>query len=152
MKNVLNYILQATPIVTDYSKPEFCSSYDKIIKEFPFIKNDQPNELKIIVGSENFITLKTSINLSGRKNEHNLLKMFYSFWKLQKLYEKLVTTINPNIARYLTLQHINLGVYKNKNNPNKESHRFDLNPPSSIQPHSYLLELINFLNSKDETD
>ena len=113
MKKVLDYILQVSPIVTDYSKPKFCSSYEKIIEEFPFIENDQSNELGLIVGGENFITLRTSINLHRRKNEQKLLKMFYSFWKLQKMYEKLVTTINPHIHNH-SIQYINMGVYKNK--------------------------------------
>lgn len=149
MKKVLEYILQALPIVTNYSKPKFCSSYEKIIEEFPFIENDQSNELGLIVGGENFITLRTSINLHRRKNERNLLKMFYSFWKLQKIYDKLLTTIYPNITNR-PASHINMGVYKN--NSNKESCRFDLNPPSSGRPHPFLLKLINLLNSKDEIE
>ena len=73
MKKVLEYILNATPIVTDYSKPKFCSSYEKIIEEFPFMNNKQSNEFKVMFTDKHFITLKTSINLSRRKNTQNII-------------------------------------------------------------------------------
>ena len=147
MKKALNYILQVTPIITDYSEPKFCSSYEKIIKAFPFMNNGPSNKFENFISGEHFITLKTSINLSRRKNEHNLLKMFYSFWRLQKLYEKLVTTIYPNKDR--TVMHISVVFYKN--NSCEKSFICSL-IPSGQKPNSYLLETINFLNDKDETD
>ena len=73
MKRTLDYILNATPIVTDYSKPKFCSSYEKIIEEFPFMNNKQSNEFKVMFTDKHFITLKTSINLSRRKNTQNII-------------------------------------------------------------------------------
>ena len=132
MIKVLNYILQATPIVTDYSKPKFCSSYEKIIKEFPFMNNKPSNKFDTLLGEENFIILETSINLSGRKNEHNLLKMFYSFWILEQIYEKLVTTIYPNID-ITRIEHIQIALYKNNS-----YRRFPL-IPSGEKPNSFLL-------------
>ena len=148
MKKALNCILQATPIVTDYSKPKFCSSYEKIIKAFPFMNNGPSNKFETFISGEHFITLKTSINLSGRKNEHNLLKMFYSFWRLQQIYEKLVTTIYPN-KDITVMQHISTVFYKN--NSCEKSVICSL-IPSGERSNSFLLETINFLNDKDETD
>ena len=147
MKKALNYILQATPIITDYSEPKFCSSYEKIIKAFPFMNNGPSNKFENFISGEHFITLKTSINLSRRKNEHNLLKMFYSFWRLQQIYEKLVTTIYPNKDR--TVMHISVVFYKN--NSCEKSSICSL-IPSGERSNSFLLETINFLNDKDETD
>lgn len=45
MKKALDCILQATPIVTDYSKPKFCTLNDKIISMFPFMNNEPENRL-----------------------------------------------------------------------------------------------------------
>ena len=73
IKKALEYILQATPIVTDYSEPKFCSSYEKIIKIFPFMNNTQSNEFEFTFSDKHFITLKTSINLSRRKNTQNII-------------------------------------------------------------------------------
>ena len=146
IKKALEYILQATPIVSDYSKPKFCSSSEKLIEAFPFINNKQSDDYKPINGEDYYIMLETSINLYKRKNAQKLIKMFYSFWNLQKIYDKLVTTINPNIVR-TSIEYIDIRVYKN--NPyktSKKSHLID----RKLDP--YALELINLLNSKDETD
>ena len=146
IKKALEYILQATPIVSDYSKPKFCSSSEKLIEAFPFMNNKQSDDYKPINGEDYYIMLETSINLSRRKNEHNLTKLFYSFWRLKQIYDKLVTTIKPNIVR-TSIEYIDIRVYKN--NPyktSKKSHLID----RKLDP--YALELINLLNSKDETD
>ena len=146
IKKALECILQATPIVSDYSKPKFCSSSEKLIETFPFMNNKQSDDYKPINGEDYYIMLETSINLYKRKNAQKLIKMFYSFWNLQKIYDKLVTTINPNIVR-TSIEYIDIRVYKN--NPyktSKKSHLID----RKLDP--YALELINFLNDKDETD
>ena len=146
MKKSLDCILQATSIVSDYSKPKFCSSTEKIIKAFPFMNNKQSDDYKPINGDDYYIMLETSINLYKRKNAQKLIKMFYSFWNLQKIYDKLVTTIKPNIVR-TSIEYIDIRVYKN--NPyktSKKSHLID----RKLDP--YALELINLLNDKDETD
>ena len=146
IKKALEYILQATPIVSDYSKPKFCSSSEKLIEAFPFINNKQSDDYKPINGEDYYIMLETSINLYKRKNAQKLIKMLYSFWNLQKIYDKLVTTIKPNIVR-TSIEYIDIRVYKN--NPyktSKKSHLID----RKLDP--YALELINLLNSKDETD
>ena len=146
IKKSLDCILQATPIVSDYSKPKFCSSSEKLIEAFPFMNNKQSDDYKPINGDDYYIMLETSINLYKRKNAQKLIKMFYSFWNLQKIYDKLVTTIKPNIVR---TSIVDIRVYKN--NPYKTSKKSYL-MTSDMPLTSYALELINLLNSKDETD
>ena len=147
MKKALDYILQATPIVTDYSKPKFCSSYDRIIEEFPFMNNKQSNEFKVMFTDKHFITLKTSINLSRRKNTQNIIKLLCSFWRLQQIYKKLIKKV-PDINT-MPVPYINIGVYKN--NPYKKTNLYPL-MNSDREWASIGLELIKFLNDKDETD
>ena len=146
MKKALDYILQASSIVTDYSEPKFCSSYEKIIKAFPFMNNKQSNEFIIKANDNYYITLKTSINLSRRKNTHNLIKLFCSFWILQQIYRKLLITIMGTME---TEPYIIIGVYRN--NPYKKSNLCRL-ILSSVDLTTTGLELINLLNSKYETD
>ena len=146
MKKALDYILQASSIVTDYSEPKFCSSYEKIIKTFPFMNNKQSNEFIIKANDNYYITLKTSINLSRRKNTHNIIKLFCSFWRLQQIYRKLLITIMGTME---TEPYIIIGVYRN--NPYKKSNLCRL-ISSSTDLTTTGLELINLLNSKYETD
>ena len=146
MKKALDYILQASSIVTDYSEPKFCSSYEKIIKAFPFINNKQSNEFITKANDNYYITLKTSINLSRRKNTHNIIKLFCSFWRLQQIYRKLLITIMGTME---TEPYIIIGVYRN--NPYKKSNLCRL-ISSSTDLTTTGLELINLLNSKYETD
>ena len=154
MKKALEYILQATPIVTGYSEPKFCSSSEKIIKIFPFMNNKQSDEFSVNFNNSIFITLKTSINLSRRKNMSNLIKLFYSFWRLQQIYDNLLTTklldtnMDSNLYMDLTT-YINIGVYKE--NPYKKANLYPLMPYDKELTSGGLL-LINLLNSKDETN
>ena len=148
MKKALECILQATSIVSDYSKPKFCSSSEKIIEAFPFMNNTQSNEFGILFSDNQFITLKTTINLSRRKNEHNILKMFYSFWRLQKIYYNLITE-KISIGYTSSPPYINIEVYKN--NSHNKSVLYEL-VPFGRHLTSTGLELIKFLNSKDETE
>lgn len=150
MKKALDSILQATPIVTDYSKPKFCSSSEKIIKSFPFITNNQSNELEIKVNDNQFIILKTSINLSRRKNVNNLTKLFYSFWRLQQIYQNTLNKKISNKNMYLQ-PYINICIGVYKNNSYKKSNLYQLMPYNTSLT-SYGLELINLLNNKDETN
>ena len=148
MKKALDYILQASSLVTDYSKPNFCSSYEKIIKIFPFMNNKQSNEFEISFSDKHFITLKTSINISGRKNIHNIIKLFCSFWRLQQIYHNLLSTNKFN-KHIVTPPYIDIRVYRN--NPYKKTKIYPL-MQNDREFASEGLELINFLNSKDETD
>ena len=147
MKKALDYILQASSIVTDYSEPKFCSSYEKIIKTFPFMNNKQSNEFEIKFSDNHFITLKTSINISGRKNTHNIIKLFCSFWRLQQIYHNLLSTNKFN-KHIVTTPYIGIGVYRN--NPYEKTKIYPL--MQTMEFASEGLELIKFLNSKDETD
>ena len=147
MKKALDYILQASSLVTDYSKPNFCSSYEKIIKIFPFMNNMKSNEFEIPFSDKHFITLKTSINISGRKNIHNIIKLFCSFWRLQQIYHNLLSTNKFN-THIVTTPYIGIGVYRN--NPYEKTKIYSL--MQTMEFASEGLELIKFLNSKDETD
>ena len=147
IKKALDYILQASSLVTDYSKPNFCSSYEKIIKIFPFMNNMKSNEFEIPFSDKHFITLKTSINISGRKNIHNIIKLFCSFWRLQQIYHNLLSTNKFN-KHIVTTPYIGIGVYRN--NPYEKTKIYSL--MQTMEFASEGLELIKFLNSKDETD
>ena len=153
IKKALECILQATPIISDYSKPKYCSSSEKLIEAFPFMNNKPLKKFETLI-EDNFVILETTINLSRRKNEHNILKMFYSFYRLQQIYDNLLTTkildINMVSDPYMGITpYINIGVYKEK--PYKKLAFCELTP-SDKELTSGGLELINLLNSKDETD
>ena len=153
IKKALECILQATPIVSDYSKPKFCSSSEKLIEAFPFMNNKPLKKFETLI-EDNFVILETTINLSRRKNEHNILKMFYSFYRLQQIYDNLLTTkildINMVSDPYMGITpYINIGVYKEK--LYKKLSFCELTP-SDKELTSGGLELTNLLNSKDETD
>ena len=118
IKKALECILQATPIVSDYSEPKFCSSSEKLIEAFPFMNNKPLKKFETLI-EDNFVILETTINLTRRKNEHNILKMFYSFYRLQQIYDNLLTTkildINMVSDPYMGITpYINIGVYKEK--------------------------------------
>ena len=150
IKKALECILQATPIVTGYSEPKFCSSTKSIIKAFPFMNNKKSDDYKPIIGDDYYIMLETSINLSSRKNVNNLTKLFYSFYRLQKIHDKVVTIMKSDpYRRHRTSLDKDIGIRVYKNNPyktSKKSHLID----RKLDP--YALDIINFLNSKDETD
>ena len=153
IKKALECILQATPIVSDYSEPKFCSSSEKLIEAFPFMKNKLLKKFETLI-EDNFVILETTINLTRRKNEHNILKMFYSFYRLQQIYDNLLTTkildIDMVSDPYMGITpYINIGVYKEK--PYKKLAFCELTP-SDKELTSGGLELINLLNSNDGTD
>ena len=104
------------------------------------MNNKQSNEFEIKFNDNHFITLKTSINLSRRKNTQNIIKLLCSFWRLQQIYKTLITKVSDINTK--PVPYINIGVYKN--NPYKKVGLYTLMPTD--------LKLINFLNSKDETN
>ena len=124
MKKALDCILQATPIVTDYSKLNFCTLNDKIISIFPFMNNEPENQLfldkdgkekqiyKEIFDSS--ISLEMTLNLSDKKNRVNVEKLLYSFYKLQTMYNNLIKKINTKV-RAIDLSLVQFGY--SRNNP-----------------------------------
>ena len=125
MKKALDCILQATPIVTDYSKPKFCTLNDKIIFIFPFMNNEPEHQLfldkegkeKQNIYKEIFdssISLEMTLNLSGKKNRVNVEKLLYSFYKLQMMYNNLIKKTNTKL-RAVDLSLVQFGY--SRNNP-----------------------------------
>ena len=123
IKKVLEYILQATPIVTDYSKPKFCTLNDKIISIFPFMDNEPENHLflnkegkeKQNIYKEIFdssISLEMTLNLSDKKNRANVEKLLYSFYKLKLMYNNLIKKINTKL-RAADFSLVEFGYFRN---------------------------------------
>ena len=122
IKKALDCILQATLIVTDYSKPKFCTLNDKIISTFPFMNNEPENQLfldkegkekqiyKEIFGSS--ISLEMTLNLSGKKNIANVEKLLYTFYKLQLMYNNLIKKINTKL-RAVDFSLVYFGYFRN---------------------------------------
>ena len=52
IKKALESILLSSRIVTEYSKPKFCTLSDKFISIFPFMNNEPENQLHIDKGVE----------------------------------------------------------------------------------------------------
>lgn len=144
IKKALRYILESSPLITDYSTLKFCSLNKKLTTEFPFIANKDSEWL-----SNRFdraITLETSINLSNRKNTEKLIKLFYSFWRLQKIYNRLL--IEKLFGTQGKAPDIQLGIIRK--NPYEKANLYGLLPPDkAMSPRGY--ELIKILNYKDES-
>ena len=139
IKKTLDAILLSSPIVTDYSKPKFCTLSDKFISIFPFMNNEPEEQLlpakddkpKSQVYKEIFngsISLETTIDLSDKKNRDNVEKLLYSFYKLQLMYTNLIKKIN---TRLMSFPPVQFGYFRN-------------NPFSKI-------ELIRLLSPTNET-
>ena len=122
IKKVLDYILQATPIVTDYSKPKFCTLSDKFISIFPFMDNEPEKQLLVDKGAGDLgssvykevfnksISLEMTLNLSNKKNRVNVEKLLYSFYKLDLIYNNLIKKINTNL---LDISPVTFGYFRN---------------------------------------
>lgn len=110
IKKTLDSILLLSRIVTDYSKPKFCTLSDKFISIFPFMNNEPENQLHVDKGEEELglrvykeifktsISLEMTLNLSDKKNRDNIEKLLYSFYKLTLIYNNLIKKINPNLS------------------------------------------------------
>ena len=122
MKNSLEFILQATPIVTDYSEPKFCTLSDKFISIFPFMNNEPENQLIVDKGEEELgsrvykeffkssISLEMTLNLSDKKNKANIEKLLYSFYRLSLIYNNLIKKINTKL---LAIPPVTFGYFRN---------------------------------------
>ena len=122
IKKALEYILQATPIVTDYSKPKFCTLNDKIISIFPFMDNEPEYQIFLDKKEENpniykeffesLISLEMTLNLSNKKNRVNVEKLLYSFYKLKLMYNNLIKKINTKL-RAADFSLVEFGYFRN---------------------------------------
>lgn len=142
MKNTLEYILKASSIVTDYSKPKFCATNSKFITESPYM-NNKPSSKFFEEFFHQAISLETTFNLSNRKTEDKIKKFLYSLWRIQTIYNKLMRKLEN---RTKISPRFDIGVFRN--NPYKKSNLTELIQTDDEWPD----KLINILNYKDETD
>ena len=123
IKKTLDSILLSSRIVTEYSKPKFCTLSDKFISIFPFMNNEPENQLHIDKGVEfgfriykeifkTSISLEMTLNLSSKKNRVNVEKLLYSFYKLQLMYNNLIKKINTNLL-YDAIPPVRFGYFRN---------------------------------------
>ena len=126
MKKTLDYILLSSQIVTEYSKPKFCTLNDKFISTFPFMSNEPeyrlildkelykgmeiPNIYKEILNQS--ISLEMTLNLSDKKNRDNIEKLLYSFYKLKLIYNNLIKKINTKL-RAVDFPPVEFGYFRN---------------------------------------
>ena len=123
IKKALESILLSSRIVTEYSKPKFCTLSDKFISIFPFMNNKPEEQLYIDkcvefgfrIYKEIFktsISLEMTLNLSSKKNRVNVEKLLYSFYKLQLIYNNLIKKINTNLL-YDAIPPVRFGYFRN---------------------------------------
>ena len=122
MKKSLEFILQATPIVTDYSEPKFCTLSEKFISIFPFMNNEPEKQLFIDKDEDKIVTkaykeifsraisLEMTLNLSDKKNRNNIEKLLYSFYRLSLIYNNLIKKINTYVASIIP---VTFGYFRN---------------------------------------
>ena len=122
MKKTLDAILLSSRIVTDYSKPKFCTLNDKIISIFPFMNNEPAPQLHVDKGEGDLgsrvykevfnksISLEMTLNLSDKKNRANVKKLLYSFYKLVFIYNNLIKKVNTNL---LDTAPVTFGYFRN---------------------------------------
>ena len=122
MKKTLDAILLSSRIVTDYSKPKFCTLNDKIISIFPFMNNEPSPQLYVDKGEGDLgsrvykevfnksISLEMTLNLSDKKNRANVKKLLYSFYKLVFIYNNLIKKVNTNL---LDTAPVTFGYFRN---------------------------------------
>ena len=138
MKKSLEFILQATPIVTDYSEPKFCTISDKFISIFPFMNNKPEKQLFIDKDEDKIVTkaykeifsraisLEMTLNLSDKKNRNNIEKLLYSFYRLSLIYNNLIKKINTYVASIIP---VTFGYFRN--NPFVKMDLIELISPTS---------------------
>ena len=108
IKKALESILLSSRIVTEYSKPKFCTLSDKFISIFPFMNNEPEYQLALVKDEEvssniykeffnSSISLEMTLNLSDKKNQKNIEKLLYSFYKLDLIYNKLIRKVNTKL-------------------------------------------------------
>lgn len=151
IKKLLDSILLSSRIVTNYSKPKFCTLSDKFISIFPFMNNEPSCQLFVDkdegnLGSRvykevfnNSISLEMTLNLSDKKNRDNIEKLLYSFYKLDLIYNSLIKKINPNP---IATHPVTFGYFKN--NPFAKMGLIELiSPKNPVKRYSpYMLDIL----------
>ena len=122
MKKLLDSIMLSSRIVTNYSKPKFCTLSDKFISIFPFMNNKPEDQLFINKGEEEIgtnvykdcfnksISLEMTLNLSNKKNQDNVKKLLYSFYKLDVMYNNLIKKFKPDL---IGIPSVEFGYFRN---------------------------------------
>ena len=161
MKKLLDSVLLSSRIVTDYSKPKFCTLSDKFISIFPFMNNEPSYQLFVDKGEgelgsrfykeifDRSISLEMTLNLSDKKNRANIEKLLYSFYKLDLIYNNLIKKINPNL---IAIPPVTFGYFKN--NPFAKMGLIELisptNPVKRYSPYMLDILLIDYEKLKRE--
>lgn len=151
MKKLLDSILLSSQIVTEYSKPKFCTLSDKFISIFPFMDNEPSYQLFVDKGEGELgprvykevfnrsISLEMTLNLSDKKNRNNVEKLLYSFYKLDSIYNNLIRKFNTKI---IAIPPVQFGYFKN--NPFVKMGLIELisptNPAKCYSP--YMLDIL----------
>lgn len=151
MKKLLDSILLSSQIVTDYSKPKFCTLSDKFISIFPFMNNEPSYQLFLNNGEgvlglraykeifDRSISLEMTLNLLDKKNRANIEKLLYSFYKLDSIYNRLIRKFNTKI---IAIPPVTFGYFKN--NPFAKMGLIELisptNPAKRYSP--YMLDIL----------
>ena len=151
MKKLLDSILLSSRIVTEYSKPKFCTLSDKFISIFPFMDNEPSYQLFVDKGEGDLgfrvykevfnksISLEMTLNLSDKKNRDNIEKLLYSFYKLDSIYNNLIKKINTKL---LAIPPVTFGYFKN--NPFAKMGLIELISPTNPAKRysSYMLDIL----------
>ena len=126
MKKLLDSIMLSSRIVTNYSKPKFCTLSDKFISIFPFMDNEPSCQLFVDKGEGDLgsrvykevfngsISFEMTLNLSDKKNRDNIEKLLYTFYKLALMYNNLIKKINTKL-RAVDFSLVHFGY--SRNNP-----------------------------------
>lgn len=131
-------LLLSSRIVTNYSKPKFCTLSDKFISIFPFMNNKPEYRLFLdeeredIIYKEIFnksISLEMSLNLSDKKNRDTIEKLLHSFYKLKLMYNNLIKKFNPEL---ISAPPVEFGYFRN--NPFVRSILLELITPTDEYP------------------
>ena len=153
MKKTLDAILLSSRIVTDYSKPKFCTLNDKIISIFPFMNNEPAPQLYVDKGEGDLgfrvykevfnksISLEMTLNLSDKKNRANVEKLLYSFYKLKLMYNNLIKKINTKL-RAADFSLVEFGYFRN--NPFAKMNLIELlSPTDEFKRYSpYMIDIL----------
>lgn len=147
MKNALEYILKYSPVVTGYSPVRLCSQNLSVTETYPYMDNKPTFEYSLPI-YKRAVLLETAVNLSEKKNIRKLKKLFYSFYRLQKIFDNLIVNV-IKLKWFNSAPNIEFGVFME--NPYKKTKPCNLLMPTD-DFNSDTQEMINTLNYKHETE